>query len=171
MHCPQYVGLCRLAHGILLVIGQEYHVLSLVIEMAVKICAHVLYVVDATTKLSTLTKVVDADEESFPASVASRILERVAIWRTVTEALWCGRGRGRAAGAVVLLLCCIAVSQRVRRRERRAAYGAVHCTVAGEALEVVLHSLHHIAGAAGSVDGSAWVLLQTPASRRAQRTC
>jgi hypothetical protein len=32
MHGSQYVGLSRLAHGVLLVVGQGYHVFSLVSE-------------------------------------------------------------------------------------------------------------------------------------------
>lgn len=132
MHRPQYVGLCRLAHGVLLVVGQEHHVLPLVVEMAVEICAHVLHVVDAAAELSALAKVVDSDEESFPAPVASRVLERIAIRRTVAEALRCSRWRGRAAGAVVLLLCCIAVSWTLRKREKSDLRGgALYCCGGG----------------------------------------
>lgn len=115
MHCPEDISLCRLAHGVLLVICQEHHVLSLVVEMAVQIGAHVLHVVDAATELSALAKVVDADEQGFPATVASRVLERVAVRRAVAESLRGGWWWRRTTRAVVLLLSCIVVSWKRQR--------------------------------------------------------
>ena len=134
MHCPEYVSLGRLAHGVLLVICQENHVLSLVVEMAVQVGAHVLHVVDATAELSALAEVVDADEQGFPAAVAGRVLEGVAVGRAVAEPLrgsWWWRGTARA---VVLLLGCTMVSGMSGREEKRRRCvrgGALYCCGGG----------------------------------------
>ena len=61
MHCSQYILLCRLAHRILLIIGQDDHVLSRIAEIAIEVGRHVLHIVDASSQLSSLPEVIDAD--------------------------------------------------------------------------------------------------------------
>ncbi len=77
MHGSQDVCFGGLTHGVLLVVGQGNHVLSLVSKEFVQIGAHVLDIVYAAAKLTSLSKVVDAYEESFSPAVASRVLEGV----------------------------------------------------------------------------------------------
>lgn len=102
MHRPQDIGLGRLAHRVLLVVRQSDHILPLIAEELVQICAHVLDVVDTSAQLSSLAKVVDTNEESFPSSIASRVLERIALRSAVAEVLggcgWWGR-------SVVVTVC------------------------------------------------------------------
>lgn len=62
MHRPHNVCFSRLAHRILLIVGQEDHVFALVSEMAVEIPAHVLHIIDAAPQLTLLSKIVDANE-------------------------------------------------------------------------------------------------------------
>jgi hypothetical protein len=76
-----------LAHGILLIVGQNNHVLSFVSEMLVQVGRHVLRIVNAASELAALAEVVDADEERFPPSGTSGILECVALGRAVSEVL------------------------------------------------------------------------------------
>jgi hypothetical protein len=90
-----------LAHGVLLVVGQDHHVLALVAEVLVQVAAHVLDVVDAAAQLALLAKVVDADEQGFPAAGAVGVLEGVATWRALTEVLGLARRR-RGRGVVSL---------------------------------------------------------------------
>ena len=92
MHCAQDVRFCGLAHGVLLVIRERDHVLALVPKELVQVCAHVLDIVDAATELAPLAKVVDTNQQRFPAPITCRVLEGVAIGRAVAEIL-CARGR------------------------------------------------------------------------------
>jgi len=50
------------AHGMLRIIGQKDHVLSAVSMVLDEVVGQVLGIIDATSQLSLLTKVVDADE-------------------------------------------------------------------------------------------------------------
>ena len=102
MHRSQDVGFSRLAHGVLLVVGQRDHVLPLVAKELVQVCAHVLHIVDAAAKLSSLAEVVDTDQEGFPSTVACRVLKRIAVGCAVAEVL-CARGRWW--GRVVVSMC------------------------------------------------------------------
>ena len=49
VHCAEYVGLCRLAHGILLIVRQDDHIFSRVVKVLIEICRHVFHVVDASS--------------------------------------------------------------------------------------------------------------------------
>ena len=92
VHRSENVCLGWLTHGVLLVVCERDHVLPLVAEELVEICAHVLDVVDATSQLPTLAKVVDTNQQRFPPPVACRVLERVAVGGAVAEVL-CAAGR------------------------------------------------------------------------------
>ena len=85
MHRSQYVLLCRLAHGILLIIGQDDHVLSRITEIAVKVGRHVFHVVDASPQLSSLPEVIDANEQSLPSSGTIGVLVTVSSRCAIAE--------------------------------------------------------------------------------------
>lgn len=97
MHRPQYILLGRLAHGVLLVVGEDDHVLALVAKMLGQVGGHVADIIDAAAQLAALAKVVDADQQGFPLAGALRVLEGVVLGMAVAEAL---RGRGWRRGAV-----------------------------------------------------------------------
>lgn len=61
MHGTQDVLFRRLAHGVLLIIGQDNHVLPFVAKVLDQVARHVLYIVDASAKLPSLSEVVDAN--------------------------------------------------------------------------------------------------------------
>ena len=73
VHRPQNVLFRRLAQRILLVVREYHHVVPLVAEIFCKVCRHVPHVVDASSELAALTKVVDANEKSFPPAAAVRV--------------------------------------------------------------------------------------------------
>ena len=85
MHCSQNIRFCRLAHGILLIVGKEHHIFPGVAEVLIKIRRHILDIVNTSTKLSLLTKIVDSDQQRFPLSCAARILEVVALGCTMAK--------------------------------------------------------------------------------------
>lgn len=62
MHGSEKILFCRLAHGILLVISEDNHILPLIPKTVDEICRHVLHIVDTTTQLTALTEVVDANQ-------------------------------------------------------------------------------------------------------------
>ncbi len=68
VHGAEDVLLGRLAHGVLLVVGEDDHVLSLVAEVFDEIGRHVPNIVYAASKLASLAEVVDADEKSFSST-------------------------------------------------------------------------------------------------------
>lgn len=68
VHCPQYVLFCGLAHRILLVIGEDDHVVSLIAKVVVQESRHVLDIVYTTTKLPPLSEIVDSNQQSLPPS-------------------------------------------------------------------------------------------------------
>lgn len=98
MHCPQYVLLRRLAHRILLIIGQDDHVLSRIAEIAIEVCRHVLHIVDASSQLSSLPEVIDANQQSFPSSSTIGVLESVSLRCATTEPYRALRGWRRRIG-------------------------------------------------------------------------
>ena len=101
MHRSQYVLLCRLAHGILLIIGQDDHVLSCIAEIAIKVGRHVLHIVDASSQLSSLSEVIDANQQSLPSSGTIGVLEIVSLRSAVAEPLHALRGWRRRVGIPV----------------------------------------------------------------------
>ena len=107
MHCAEDVLFGRLAHRILLVIGQYDHILPRVAEILVQVGAHVLDIVDTTSQLPALVKVVDSNQKRFPPSRTITILEVIALRCTIAKRLCCLWGRWR--GTVVALHVCIRV--------------------------------------------------------------
>ena len=98
MHGSQDILLGGLAHRILLIIGQNDHVLSLVAEVLCQVSRHVSDVVNTTSELTALAKVVDADKKSFPAPGTVGIPEGIALRRTRTKMDGFIRRRGRHIG-------------------------------------------------------------------------
>lgn len=62
MHGPQNVPFFRKRHFVLLVVRQDHHIFPGVAEVLVQIGRHVLDVVDASSQLAFLAKVVDPDK-------------------------------------------------------------------------------------------------------------
>lgn len=87
MHCSKNIGLCWLAHGVLLVVRQDDHVLSRVAEIAIEVCRHVLDIVDAPSKLPPLAEVVDPNQQCLPSTLAGGVLEAVSLRCALTEPL------------------------------------------------------------------------------------
>jgi hypothetical protein len=87
MHSPQNVLFRRYTHLSLLVVGQDNHVLALVPKMLHKVSGHVSHVVYTSPQLSSLSKVVDAYEESFPPTRALGVLVRVALRCSMSKGL------------------------------------------------------------------------------------
>jgi hypothetical protein len=93
MHSSKNILFGWLAHGILLIIGKDHHILALVAEVLGKISSHVADIVDTAAELSTLVEVVDSDKKSFSPAGAVRVSEVVAIGSAMTELLRCCRRR------------------------------------------------------------------------------
>lgn len=87
MHCSQNVLFCRLAHGVLLVVGQDDHVFAPVSKLLGEIRRHVAYIIDTTSQLATLTKIVDTDEQGLASASALGVLERVVLRCAASEVL------------------------------------------------------------------------------------
>jgi hypothetical protein len=96
VHSAQNIRLGRLAHGVLLVIGEEDHIFASIAKVLVQVCGHVLHIVDTPAKLTLLTEVVDANQQRLALTSAARILEAISLRGTVTERDWGSRRRGRA---------------------------------------------------------------------------
>jgi hypothetical protein len=103
MHCPEQILLCRLTHRILLVIGQDHHVFSLVAEVFDEVARHIPHIVDATPQLSSLTKVVYTDKKRFPPTGAVAVLKSISLGRPVSKMLRAGRGRRRRAVVTMII--------------------------------------------------------------------
>ena len=101
MHCSQQVLLGRLAHGILLVVCQDYHILSCISEIAVQVCRHILDIIDAPSQLTLLSKVIDPNQQSFSSPCAVRVLKVISLGCAGAEALL---ALGRRRWGVVISL-------------------------------------------------------------------
>ncbi len=122
LHGADDVGLGGLHDGVLRVVGQDDHVLALVVVVFAEEVGHVVDVVDAAAQLALLAKVVDADEQRLALTRAVGVLERVALGRTVAELLRRRRGRRAGLGVVAVLAALHRVAvgvQTGRRRLRR----------------------------------------------------
>jgi hypothetical protein len=96
MHSSKNVLFGWLAHGVLLIIGKDHHILTLVAKVLRKISSHVADIVDAASELTALVEVVDSNEKGFSPAGAVRVSEVVAIGSAMTELLGCCRRRSRA---------------------------------------------------------------------------
>lgn len=120
MHRPQDVSLRRLAHGVLLVVRQQHHVLARVAEVLVQIRRHVLDIVDTTTQLALLPEIVDSNQQGLALTSASRVLETVSLWSSVAERdrisgwWWWTTLMTVRVGVLILVHACVAdVSGRI----------------------------------------------------------
>lgn len=75
VHGAQDVLFGRLAHWVLLVIGQGDHVFALITKGLHEVVGHVLNIVDATPELALLAKVIDSDQESLAFAGTVGVLE------------------------------------------------------------------------------------------------
>lgn len=87
VHGAQDVCLGRLAHGVLLIVGQDDHVLAGVAEVAIEVCRHILDIVDAAPQLASLPEIVDTDQKGLSSSGTVGVLKGVVLGRAGTEAL------------------------------------------------------------------------------------
>ena len=87
MHRAQNICFGGLTHGVLLVIGQNNHVLPRIAEVSIEVCRHVFDVVDTASELSPLAEVVDTDQKSFAPSRAVGVLKAVTLRSAVAEGL------------------------------------------------------------------------------------
>lgn len=101
MHRAQNICFGRLAHGILLVIGQNNHVFPRIAEVSIKVRRHVLDVVDTASELSPLTEVVDTNQKSFAPTRAVGVLKAVTLRSAMAKGL---HGLGRWRWGVVVSL-------------------------------------------------------------------
>lgn len=85
VHSTQDVGLGWLAHGVLLVIGQNDHVLACIAEVLIQVCRHVLHIVDAPAQLTLLSEIVDTNQQRLPLTGTARVLEVVALRSAMSE--------------------------------------------------------------------------------------
>lgn len=63
VHGPEDIDLGRLAHGVLLIIGQKNHILASIAEVLIQISRHILNVIDTPAQLTLLAEVVDTNHE------------------------------------------------------------------------------------------------------------
>ena len=89
MHGAQDVLFGWLAHGVLLIICKDHHVLPLVAKMLGKVSSHVADVIDTATQLAALAKVVDSDQQGFSPAGAVGVSEGIAVGGAVAELLRC----------------------------------------------------------------------------------
>lgn len=68
MHSTENILLVRYRHLVLLVIGQKHHIGASITKVLVQVCGHVLDVVDASSQGSSLSEVIDTDQEGFSLS-------------------------------------------------------------------------------------------------------
>ena len=93
MHSSEDVLLRRLAHWVLLIVCKNDHILPFVAKILDEIARHVSDIVNATSELSALSEVVDADQERFTPTRTLRVLKGVILRGAISEML--GRLRGR----------------------------------------------------------------------------
>lgn len=115
MHRTQNVGLSRLAHWILLIIGKYHHILSTVSKGLDQIFGHILHIIDTAAQLPLLSKVVDSNQQRFAFAGTFRILKAVPLGCPVAEG-YCAAWRGRGASAIRLRGSCM-LSERSYHRE------------------------------------------------------
>ena len=102
-----------LHNRVLLVISQDDHVLPFVAMVLNQVLRQVFGVVDASTQLALLAKVVDADQKGATLARAVGVLEGVILGRTVAELLEPGRRWGRGARAVLISSSSVVLLGRV----------------------------------------------------------
>lgn len=144
VHCTENVLFCGLAHGVLLIIGQDDHVFSLVTKLLHQVGRHVPDIVDAASQLTALAEVVDANQQRFSTASAVGVSERIACWCAVAKALRpIRRGRRIAAGASLIIAirgsrtggrhaCFIMSAHGFELEDSRSPYQGVRCSWAEE---------------------------------------
>lgn len=103
MHGSEEILFCRLAHGILLVVGQDDHVFSFVAKVLGEVARHVPHVIDTTPQLSSLAKIVYTDEKRFSPATAVAVPERIVLRSAMSEMLRASWGRRRRGVIAVVV--------------------------------------------------------------------
>jgi hypothetical protein len=101
VHGTEDVLLRGLTHGVLLVIREDYHVFPPIPEVLNQVGSHVANVIDTAAQLTALAKVVNADQQAFPAPSAVRVAVCVALRCSLAEVLRPSRGRWRTSTIAV----------------------------------------------------------------------
>jgi hypothetical protein len=110
MHGAEDICFCRLAHGALLVVCEEHHVLSRVAKVLIQIRRHVPNVVDTAAQLPFLAEVVDPNQQGFSFARTVRVLEIISLWCSVPKRY--GLTRWGRRGAVVAVVVRVLVYRR-----------------------------------------------------------
>lgn len=87
LHRPDDVGFRRLTHRIGLVISQDDHIFPAVSVVLVQENGHFRHIVDASSQLVCLAKVIDSDQQSLALSSAVGVLVLIMRWSAMAEAL------------------------------------------------------------------------------------
>jgi hypothetical protein len=128
VHGAENVSLCRLAHGVLLVIREEDHIFTGVSEVLVKVCGHVLDIINASSQLALLAEVVNSNQQCLSLAGTARVLEAIALRGTMSE---CHRITGRSSWAATststlgIVVCYGIIGQRVSGERRAQRNGVV----------------------------------------------
>ena len=127
---PEDVGLCGLRDGIPGVVGQDDHVLALVVVVLGQEGRDVVDVVDAPPELCLLADVVDADQQGLAGAGTLGVLECVSLRGArakVLRTLWRRRPRAGIVGiaAALLLLLLLGITVGVVALRRRPLRGGI----------------------------------------------
>lgn len=87
MHGTEDVLFRGLTQWVLLVIREDHHVLSPISEMLNQVGRHIAHIIDTPSQLTTLTEVVDADQETFPPTRTVGVAESIALGGSLSEML------------------------------------------------------------------------------------
>ena len=101
VHRTEDIRLGWLAHGVLLVVGQEDHVFAGISKILIQIRRHVLNVVDTAAQLTLLPKIVDTNQQRLPLTRTPRVLEAIALRSAISER---DRGSRRGSGSTAGLM-------------------------------------------------------------------
>jgi hypothetical protein len=96
VHGSHDVCFGRLAHRIVLVVGQNHHVFSAISKLVVQETRHSRDIVDATLERVRLSDIIDPDEKGLSRARTVRVLKLVAGGSPVAETLGTLRQRARS---------------------------------------------------------------------------
>lgn len=70
-----------------MIVCQEYHILPCVSKISVQVCRHIFDIIDTSSQLTLLTKVIDTNEQSLASAGTCRVLKVVALGSTRAKTL------------------------------------------------------------------------------------
>lgn len=95
MHGPEEILFRRLAHRVLLVVGQDDHIFSFIAKVFGEIGGHIPRIVNTAAQLSSLAKIVYAYKKRFSPTGAITVLESVVCGSSMSKMLRAGGRRRR----------------------------------------------------------------------------